>query len=211
MKKYRTELVILVLAVLIFAILWFANGNIGVSKKDMEARARKSQNIPDDWLVVQDASDNVCGLLFYSPDFGDFTYAIYVKRAGNPFGYFFRTGGSSSEIERGIAVFHISEYGETVYLSMNQVKAARMEMEGEDGIQSIAMDENEPFAIVAPGNAGRLAFFDAEGNEIEPVQRTLCQRVSWRGGTAGKGCFYFSLQTVFGPPGVPAGFALQIL
>ena len=84
-KKY---IMIMSILILIFITL-MSQGNIGVSKYNMEKDARKSQKIQEDWLTAKYINDDFGAFLFYSKDLSEYTFSIYQNRSGFSFGYFF--------------------------------------------------------------------------------------------------------------------------
>ena len=51
--------------------------------------------------------------------------------------------------------------------AINAQKAARVEIDNGNDIQVIEIDSEKPFAIVLPGNAGVITFYDVNGEVIE--------------------------------------------
>ena len=106
-------------------------------------------------------------------DRSDHTFSVYVNRPGLSFGYFFRGGGSLSGVERGIAEFTVDGYNERAFISMNQPKAARLEIDDGNTVQVIDLNNDQPFAIVLPANAGVIHFYDGNGNPVKYQKNPL--------------------------------------
>ena len=109
----------------------------------------------------------------YPQDRSDHTFSVYVNRPGLSFGYFFRGGGSLSGVERGIAEFTADGYNERAFISMNQPKAARLEIDDGNTVQIIDLNSDQPFAIVLPANAGVIHFYDGNGNPVKYQKNPL--------------------------------------
>lgn len=109
----------------------------------------------------------------YPQDRSDHTFSVYVNRPGLSFGYFFRGGGSLSGVERGIAEFTVDGYNERAFISMNQPKAARLEIDDGNTVQVIDLNSDQPFAIVLPANAGVIHFYDGNGNPVNYQKNPL--------------------------------------
>ena len=118
---------------------------VGVNRDGLEGDARKSQKIDDSWQVSKSVTDDLGALLFYDKHLNYFTYSIYLNRKGFSFGYFFRSGGSTSGISNGIRAFN---YGSSMALiSMNKVNVARIECVSETGLIQDAVYMAEPFHL----------------------------------------------------------------
>lgn len=98
----------------------------------------------------------------YPQDRSDHTFSVYVNRPGLSFGYFFRGGGSLSGVERGIAEFTVDGYNERAFISMNQPKAARLEIDDGNTVQIIDLNSDQPFAIVLIPQMLALSIFMTE-------------------------------------------------
>ena len=161
----------IILAVLLICILavgfLFVNNDIGKTSGNLESDIRSSQKIQDDWTVTGSVSDTMAGFISYPQNLSDHTFSVYVNRPGVSFGYFFRGGGSLSSVERYIAEFTVEGYSERAFISMNAQKAARVEIDNGNDIQVIEIDSEKPFALVLPGNAGTITFYDINGEIVE--------------------------------------------
>ena len=161
----------IILAVLLVCLLavgfLFVNNDIGTSAGRLRSDIRSYQKIQDDWTVTGSVSDTMAGFISYPQNLSDHTFSVYVNRPGVSFGYFFRGGGSLSSVERYIAEFTVEGYSERAFISMNAQKAARVEIDNGNDIQVIEIDSEKPFAIVLPGNAGVITFYDVNGEVVE--------------------------------------------
>ena len=161
----------IILAVLLVCLLavgfLFVNNDIGKTADSLESDIRSSQKIQDDWTVTGSVSDSMAGFISYPQNLSDHTFSVYVNRPGVSFGYFFRGGGSLSSVERYIAEFTVEGYSERAFISMNVQKAARVEIDNGTDIEVIEIDSEKPFALVLPGNAGVITFYDVNGEIVE--------------------------------------------
>ena len=161
----------IILAVLLVCLLavgfLFVNNDIGTPAGKLESDIISSQKIQDGWTVTGSVSDTMAGFISYPQNMSDHTFSVYVNRPGVSFGYFFRGGGSLSSVERYIAEFTVEGYSERAFISMNAQKAARVEIDNGNKIEVIEIDSEKPFAIVLPGNAGVITFYDVNGEVVE--------------------------------------------
>ena len=174
MKKRFLKIVIgIVLVCILFVGFLYANNNIGMTSTNLETDIRSSQKIKDDWTLDGSVSNTIAAYISYSQDLSDHTFSVYVNRPGLSFGYFFRGGGSLSGVERGIAEFTADGYNERAFISMNQPKAARLEIDDGNTVQIIDLNSDQPFAIVLPANAGVIHFYDGNGNPVNYQKNSL--------------------------------------
>lgn len=165
MKKVLPKIFLcIVLTCVLFAALLFARDNIGVSADNIESDIRLSQKIKDDWTVDGDVGNNAAAFISYPKSKSDHTFSVYVRHSGLSFGYFFRAGGSVSEVDEGIAAFTVNDCNERAFISMNKQKVDRIEIRESE---SIDIDSNKPFAVVLPVNSGSITFYDVNGNTVE--------------------------------------------
>ena len=165
-KKYIIGIIIIL--ALIFLIL-ISQGNIGISKNNMENNARKDQKIQENWMTASSINDDLGAFLFYDEDLSHSTFSIYIKRDGISFGYFFRYGGGVPGISENICRFKSDGKG-SIFLSLNKIKVAKIEID--NGLQPsevIPIDSNKPFSIIIPENVGEIRIYDVYG-ELIPVE-----------------------------------------
>ena len=174
MKKPFPKMVlrILLVCVLLLGFLYM-DDDIGTSAANLESDIRNLQKIPEDWIVEGDVSDTMAAYISYPQDRSDHTFSVYVNRPGLSFGYFFRGGGSLSGVERGIAEFTVDGYNERAFISMNQPKATQLEIDDGNTVQIIDLNNDQPFAIVLPANAGVIYFYDKNGNPVNYQKNPL--------------------------------------
>ena len=174
MKKRFLKIVMgIVFVCVLFVGFLYANNDIGMTSTNLEADIRSSQKIKDDWTLDGCVSNTMAAYISYSQDMSDHTFSVYVNRPGLSFGYFFRGGGSLSGVERGIAEFTVDGYNERAFISMNQPKAARLEIDDGNTVQVIDLNSDQPFAIVLPANAGVIHFYDGNGNPVNYQKNPL--------------------------------------
>lgn len=149
-----------------FGINFFMN-NVGIPKSKLEADIRTSQYVADDWLMVGDVSDKMAAFVSYPEDKSDSTYSFYVNRPGISFGYFFRSGGDLVGFGQYIPELMVDGYDERAFISMNELKVERLEINDGNSVQVIEIDSEKPFAIILSVNAGELTFYDINGNIVE--------------------------------------------
>jgi len=167
--KAKAKIILGITAVLLVVLAgaYFTNA-FGIPANHIEREARKSRTIGDAWGVSQSINDGLCALIFYNETLDDYTYSIYINRDGLSFGYFFRMGGSSMEVEQGIQTFDFDIKGKA-FISMNKAGIANITLDNDVSVTQIDVDPKKPFAVVVPVNCGEITFFDA-GGEVVPVK-----------------------------------------
>ena len=168
MKKYGLLFaVILVLMLLVIRM----SGIFGVRPAMLEEEARFSHSIEDTWLcATSEPTDQMAAMLFYSPERDDFTYSIYVNRPGLSFGWFFRGGGSTVEVEANIAEYTVEGYTSRAYVSMNTQRIKRV-LFGNDTM--LELDPDKPFALVVSPELGSVQFCTEDGEWVQAVSHPL--------------------------------------
>lgn len=171
MKKVLLKIFagIILIAVMFFCLI----DNVGVTASNIEKDIRSSQKIADDWVVDGSVSDTLAAFVSYPQDETDHTFSVYVNRSGLSFGYFFRGGGNTVDVEEYIAEFTVEGYSERAFVSMNSQNIERMEIDDGNGIRVVDIDSSKPFAFVLPSNAGTVCFYDVNGNTVEYISRAL--------------------------------------
>ena len=173
-KKIVLKTVIGILLVCsLFVGFLYISSDIGIASGNLETDIRSSQKIKEDWAIDGSVSDTMAAYISYPQDMSAHTFSVYVNRPGLSFGYFFRGGGSLSGVERGIAEFTVDGYNERAFISMNQPKAARLEIDDGNTVQIIDLNSDQPFAIVLPANAGVIHFYDGNGNPVKYQKNPL--------------------------------------
>ena len=163
----------ILLVVVLFIGFLYVNNDIGVTVNKLEVDIRSSQKIMDDWVIDGNISDTIAAFISYPEDKMDHTFSIYVNRPGLSFGYFFRGGGDIVEVEKYIAEYIIEGYDERVFISMNEQKVVRLEIDNGNGIEKIEIDSTKPFAIVLPVNAGNIIFYDENRQIVDYYTQPL--------------------------------------
>ena len=64
-------------------------------------------------------------------------------------------------------------YDERAFISMNEQKVVRLEIDDGNVIEEIEFDSNKPFAIVLPVNVGSITFFDENGQIVDYYSQML--------------------------------------
>ncbi|NYB73572.1 hypothetical protein HZF24_05400 [Sedimentibacter hydroxybenzoicus DSM 7310] len=173
MKKGIKYLSIFIIGIIAVVSLLYINDTIGTNKSDIEKDARSSQKIKDNWSVAKDTTDIMSAMIFYSDDFNDHTFSIYVNRPGFSFGYFFRLGGSIIEAEKYVAEIQIEGYNERAFVSMNEQKVNKIEIDDGNSVQTINIDTEKPFAVILSANAGNVTIYDIKGNIVESIKHRV--------------------------------------
>lgn len=169
MKRIYTFLSAILVVVLVSGCLLSFNHKIGIGKLNIEKNARNSQQIDDNWQVAKDTTDTISAMIFYPEDQSDHTYSIYVNPPGLSMRYFFRGGGSVMETEQMVAEFSMEGYDERAFVSMNQQKICRVEIDGENGIQRMDLDSTKPFAFILPKSAGSVTLYDVNDTIVHSI------------------------------------------
>ena len=165
MKAKKYIIGIMSVLILIFIAL-ISQGNIGVSKDNMEKDARKSQRIQEDWLTAKYINDDFGAFLFYSKDLSDYTFSIYKNRPGFSFGYFFYSGGSLPKISDNILQLNSNNQG-SIFLSLNKMNVSKIEIDnGSKEVEQIPIEHNKPFTVIIPEASEEVSFYDVNGNLI---------------------------------------------
>lgn len=174
MKKVLPKLLLCIVLVCgIFLFFLYANSDIGIIANSLESDIRSSQKISNDWAVDGKVSDSIAAYISYPQDKSDHTFSVYVNRPGVSFGYFFRGGGSISQVEEYIAEFTIEGFNERAFISMNAQNINCLEIDDGIDVRKIEIDSNKPFAIVLPMNTGSICFYDVNGNIVEYLNQKL--------------------------------------
>lgn len=155
---------------LIFAVLiggFAVWNNTGVYKNNIEQDARSSQNIDDDWIVLQNSSDEIYAMLFYPNEKDDHTFSIYINRKGFSFGYYFASGGSSWGVSGMVRKydFEYADIDDVVYISNNQEKATSYQLTDGERIIITPLNGEEPFVIIESGD-WEISFYNDNGELV---------------------------------------------
>ncbi len=101
-SRHIKLLQILIVGIFLLGIVFISLiDHIGVSGKNVEAHARKSQQINPSWQVLKSVSNDTVAMIFYSENKKEHKFSIYIKHP-NSWGYFFRIGGSDYSLGEAI-------------------------------------------------------------------------------------------------------------
>ena len=166
MKKV---IVITAIVVAVAVGILFATDAFGISANNLEEDARKNQRIGIEWAVSKSINEKLGAMIFYNDTLDSHIFSIYVKRGGLSFGYFFRAGGSDSQIANGIREFNFPtpyDINGSALISMNKDNVVRIEIDNDVEIIVINVDPNKPFAVVIPINPGSVTLYDVDDNIV---------------------------------------------
>lgn len=164
MKKKLAILFTSLACMALVALLLRHSGMFGAPAARLEQNARENQYIDPTWSVSKTIDKNLAALLFYDDTKTDFVFSIYQNRPGLSFGYFFVCSGRESIIAEEIGTY---VYGDSVaLLSMNTKKVAKIEAAAGEEPISLAVDPDEPFAVVLPASCGEITLYDANGKAM---------------------------------------------
>ena len=152
-EKIPVLIGMVLIVLLAFLIIWQA-GIFGVSKGRLEQDARERQHVA-----------NICAMLFYDEDKGEYAYSIYLTRDGLSYGYFYRQGGTDAYMEEGVKGLVFENKG-IALLSLNEDKVCKIVVDNSVEKKTIQVDSNEPFAIVLPIDCSAITMYDAQENVV---------------------------------------------
>ncbi len=167
MKKFMIPIIFVFVVIFMVTFTLYFTNHIGISKSRIEKDARASQAISEDWDVAKETTETMSAMIFYSNDFNDYTYSIYIKKPGLYFGYFFRLGGSEFNIERGVAKISIEGHKEYAFISMNKQQINKVDIDDGNSIKFIEFDSKKPFVFILPDNTKKVTLYDINGNVID--------------------------------------------
>lgn len=166
MKKIRIILIALVPTIILTFGLLYLNGNIGVSKSNIEKQARIALSVDTNWHVVQATGDGISGMLFYDETFSDYKYVIFCKKPYS-FGYSFASGGCTQLEMKGVVKYYRGLSQEAVYLSMNKQQVNKVEIDNGYTVEKIELDHTRPFALILSNDLKGISFYTIDGNIVE--------------------------------------------
>lgn len=189
MKKGVKIFVAVVIAFALVLGYMFLSGNVGVTKGKIEKDARKSQQIPESSFCQKADGKEIVGMIFYDEDYekqeelkdGELgtckaTFSVYIKHKFPSIGWFFRAGGSISEIDDEICLFNFSSWNlnERLFLSLNKQKAETLKYKDflTEKEKEIALG-GKPFALCFEKGYGDFEFFNEDGKKIETIERKM--------------------------------------
>lgn len=86
-------------------------------------------------------------------------------------GFFFRIGGTISEISSECVQFVFEDNNSQIYASMNKQKICKAEIDDGDHVNTISLNEDDPFILVFPSNAGNVTLYNTYGEVVAPRKR----------------------------------------
>lgn len=178
-KKNRNSIRAIIIILSVFALIivtlsfCLMKHLVGVSKEKTEAEARAFHNIDESWQCIQATNDDVSAMLFFPADRSSHFYSIYSKHKGLSNGYFFRIGGTISEISSECVQFVFEDYNSHIYASMNKQKICKVEIDDGDHVNTILLNEDDPFILVLLSNAGNVTLYNIYGEVVAPMKRDV--------------------------------------
>lgn len=178
-KKNRNSIRAIIIILSVFAVIivtlsfCLMKHLMGVSKEKTEAEARAFHNIDETWQSIQATNDGASAMLFFPADRSSHFYSIYSKHKGLSNGYFFRIGGTISEISSECVQFVFEDYNSHIYASMNKQKICKVEIDDGDHVNTILLNEDDPFILVFPSNAGNVTLYNIYGEVVAPMKRDV--------------------------------------
>lgn len=161
-KKNRSIIRAIIITLSVFAVIIVSlsfclmKHLMGVSKEKTEAEARAFHN---------------SAMLFFPADRSSHFYSIYCKHKGLSKGFFFRIGGTISEISSECVQFVFEDNNSQIYASMNKQKICKAEIDDGDHVNTISLNEDDPFILVFPSNAGNVTLYNTYGEVVAPRKR----------------------------------------
>ncbi|MCI9338248.1 MAG: hypothetical protein HFH93_12060 [Lachnospiraceae bacterium] len=163
-EKIPVLIGMVLIILLAFLIIWQA-GIFGVSKDRLEQDARQKQHVAGSWEMAQAVDDNICAMLFYDEDKGNYAYSIYLTKGGLSYGYFYRQGGTDAYMEEGVKGLVFEDKG-IALLSLNEDKVCKIVVDNNVEERTIQVDSDQPFAIVLPIDCSAITMYDAQENVV---------------------------------------------
>lgn len=171
--KIPAKTFILVILVSVVTGVVYLRSNTYVPVEQIEVNARKFHNIESNWQVVKDTNSNISAMIFFSEEKKDFSYSIYVYHNGFLKGYAPRIGGKIDEIRNSCAKFVFNEIDSVAFLSMNEQKIYKVEIDDGDNVTTVSLNASKPFALVFSSNVGNITFYNENEEIIIPIQRNI--------------------------------------
>lgn len=163
-----TCLCILILLLILVPI----SNRVGVPRENIEADARQFGRVSQNWDLRKETTNTMSALLFFPQNRSDSAYYIYLNRPGLSFGYFFRVGGSISEIEgNDVIAFTFDGYDEIAYLSMNEFCIDYILMDNGTKTERVNLNAEEPFVVILPKGADKISFCNVNGMPANVVYK----------------------------------------
>lgn len=165
MKNKKT---IFCLAIACVVLVLALTIDIGMTKNRIEKDADKDRDVFTTY-VEKEISKDMAALLFYNKDTREHDVRIYVNYPGLSFGYFFKYGGNSPEVENGVGLFEMDNLPAVAYVSMNKPEVSHMIIGSGDAEELIVIDSDKPFAVVVEKDLGMVRIFDKNDELVNPI------------------------------------------
>ena len=165
----KTERILILAGILVIIalgclIVYQADG-IGVSQSRLEQDAREVQHINAKWDVAQAVNDEMCAMIFYDNEKKKCAYSVYLSGEEYTLGYFYREGGEAPYMEEGVQGLIYEDKG-IALMSMNADKVASIVVGDGSREQTIAVDPEQPFAVVLPIESNVITMYDDQGKVV---------------------------------------------
>lgn len=165
MKNKKTIFCLAIACVVLVLVLTI---DIGMTKNRIEKDADKDRDVFTTY-VEKEISKDIAAFLFYDKERKIHDTRIYVNYPGLSFGYFFKYGGNSPEVENGVGLFEMDKIPAVAYVSMNKPEVSHMIVGSGDAEELIVIDSDKPFAVVVEKELGMVRIFDKNDELVEPI------------------------------------------
>lgn len=176
-KKNRSIIRAIIITLSVFAVIIVSlsfclmKHLMGVSKEKTEAEARVFHNIDESWQSIQATNDDVSAMLFFLPTEAVISIRFTASTKDYQKGFFFRIGGTISEISSECVQFVFEDNNSQIYASLNKQKICKAEIDDGDHVNTISLNEDDPFILVFPSNAGNVTLYNTYGEVVAPRKR----------------------------------------
>lgn len=165
----KTERILILAGILVIialgCLIVYQADVIGVSQSRLEQDAREVQHINAKWDVAQAVNDEMCAMIFYDNEKNKCAYSVYLSGEEYTLGYFYREGGEAPYMEEGVQGLIYEDKG-IALMSMNADKVASIVVGDSSREQTIAVDPEQPFAVVLPIESNVITMYDDQGKVV---------------------------------------------
>lgn len=165
----KTERILILAGILVIialgCLIVYQADVIGVSQSRLEQDAREVQHINAKWDVAQAVNDEMCAMIFYDNEKNKCAYSVYLSGEEYTLGYFYREGGEAPYMEEGVQGLIYEDKG-IALMSMNADKVASIVVGDGSRGQTIAVDPEQPFAVVLPIESNMITMYDDQGKVV---------------------------------------------
>ena len=165
----KTERILILAGILVIialgCLIVYQADVIGVSQSRLEQDAREVQHINAKWDVAQAVNDEMCAMIFYDNEKKKCAYSVYLSGEEYTLGYFYREGGEAPYMEEGVQGLIYEDKG-IALMSMNADKVASIMVGDGSREQTIAVDPEQPFAVVLPIESNVITMYDDQGKVV---------------------------------------------